>query len=193
MKMQNQRTSEENSWDTCTEMKETVELPEGFEAEYNEGVLTVSDGDEEVEKKLDHALIGVEVDGNEVVITTKSEKRNVTSIAGTFRGHIENMIEGLQNEHVYRLKGVYAHFPMTVSQQGDEIHLENFMGERADRVVEVIEGVSVNIDGEDIELRGSDKEAVAQTAARLEQACSKGDRDPRTFQDGVYITEGGNK
>lgn len=175
--------------DTCTEMKETVELPDGYEAEYEEAVLTVSDGSDEVEKKLDHALVDVKVDDGKVVFTTKSDKRNVTSIAGTFRGHVENMIEGLQEEHVYKLKGVYAHFPMTISQQGDEIHLENFMGERADRVIEVIDGVSVSIDGEDIELRGADKEAVSQTAARLEQACFKGDRDPRTFQDGVYITE----
>jgi len=170
-------------------MKETVELPEGFKAEYDGEMLTVSDGDNEIEKKMKHALVEVDVENGTVGFEAQSEKRNVESIVGTFRGHVENMIEGLQSEHVYKLKGVYAHFPMTISQQGDEIHLENFMGERKDRVAKVEDGVDVEIDGEEITLRGNDKDAVAQTAARLEQICYKGDRDPRTFQDGVYITE----
>lgn len=168
---------------------ERVELPDGFEAEYENGVLTVSDGSDENSKKLEHPLVTVEVGDDEIVFTPETEKRDVVSVAGTFRGHAENMIEGLEKQHVYRMKGVYAHFPMTVKQQGSEIHIENFMGERADRVIEIMDGVSVEIDGEDIVMRSSDKEAVSQTAARLEQVCFKGDRDPRTFQDGVYITE----
>jgi large subunit ribosomal protein L6 len=168
---------------------QSVELPEGFEADYDGEILTVSDGDEELEKKLDHALIDVKVEDGKVSFEPLSDRRNVTSVAGTFRAHVENMVNGLQNEHVYRMKGVYAHFPMTVKKQGNEIHIENFMGERADRVVEIMDGVDVEIDGEDIVMRSSDKDAVSQTAARLEQICFKGDRDPRTFQDGVYITE----
>lgn len=167
-----------------------IQLPEGFEAEYDEGVLTVKSDGSEVSKKLEHALVSVEVDDGEVVFEPLNSKRNVTSIAGTFRSHVENMIEGLREEHVYKMKGVYAHFPMTIKQQGDEIHIQNFMGERADRVVEVMDGVDVQINGDDLELRGVDKDAVAQTAARIEQICYKGDRDPRTFQDGVYITKG---
>lgn len=172
---------------------ESVTLPEGFEASYEDGVMTVSDGSDEVTKSMEHALVEVEIDGDEISFTALTDKRDVESIEGTFKSHVENMIEGLQEEHVYELSGVYAHFPMTIKQQGDEIHLENFMGERADRVIEVMDGVSVEIDGDDLKLSGADKDAVAQTAARIEQACHKGDRDPRSFQDGVYITKGGNK
>ncbi len=159
------------------------------EAEYEDGVLRVSDNDGEVEKKLEHAQIDVEVTDEEVVFSTESDRKDMESIVKTFQRHLENMLKGLESDHVYRMKGVYAHFPMTIKQQGEEIHLENFMGERAPRVIEIMDGVDVSINGEDLELRGPDKDKVSQTAARIEQVCKKGNRDPRTFQDGVYITE----
>ncbi|MFB6191031.1 MAG: 50S ribosomal protein L6 [Candidatus Nanohaloarchaea archaeon] len=171
-------------------MKETVDIPEGVEADYEDGVLKVEKDDREVEKKLEHAQVEVEVGDGEVKFSTDSDRKEVKSIVGTFRSHLGNMLEGLEEDHVYRLKGVYAHFPMTIKQQGDEIHIENFMGERHPRIIDVMDNVEVSIDGDDLELRSPDKEAVSQTAARVEQACKKGNRDPRTFQDGVYIVEG---
>lgn len=174
-------------------MKETVNLPEGFEAEYEDGVLTVEGDGEEVSKKLEHALVDVEVEDDEVVFSTEETKRSITSIVSTFRSHTENMVEGLQDEHVYRMKGVYAHFPMTLKQEGNKVLIENFMGERKPREIDISEGVTVEVDGEDLTLKGSDKDAVSQTAGRIEQACHKGDRDPRTFQDGVYITSRGEE
>ncbi len=169
-------------------MELEIELPQGFEADYEDGVLEVSDGDETVEKKMKHALIDVETNGS-VKFSTDSDKKNIVSIVKTFKSHTENMIEGLQGEHVYHLKGVYAHFPMTIKTQGNQLVVENFMGERNPRKADIMEGVDVSVDGEEIEVRGSDKEAVAQTAARIEQLSNKGNRDPRTFQDGIYITE----
>lgn len=170
-----------------TEQK--IEVPEEFEASYEDGVFTVSNG-EEVSKKMEHALVDVEIEGSEVVFSTPSSRKDIVSILSTFRSHVENMIEGLEDEHVYSMKGVYAHFPMTVKKQGEQIVIENFMGERHPRKIDIMDGVEVEVDGEDLTLRGADKDAVSQTAARIEQACRKGDRDPRTFQDGVYITGG---
>lgn len=168
---------------------EEIDIPEGFEASFENGVLTISDGDEELEKKMDHALIEVEVTGDKIEFRPLRDKRDVKSIAGAYRGHAENMVQGLKEEYVYEMKGVYAHFPMTVKKQGDEVHIENFMGEREPRRAEIMEGVDVQVNGEDLEISGSDKEKVSQTAARIEQICGKGNRDPRTFQDGVYITK----
>jgi large subunit ribosomal protein L6 len=172
-------------------MELTTELPEGFEAEYEDGFLEVEGNGDSTGKQLEHARVRVDVEDGEVTFSTDSTKRNVTSIVKSFQSHLENMIEGLQNPHVYKMKGVYAHFPMTVKQEGNEVVIENFMGERNPRRAEIMEGVEVEVDGEDLTLRGPNKEHVAQTAARIEQICKKGDRDPRTFQDGVYITEVG--
>ncbi|PSH00288.1 MAG: 50S ribosomal protein L6 [Nanohaloarchaea archaeon SW_4_43_9] len=174
-------------------MEETVELPENFEAEYTDGVLTVEEDDEKVEKKMQHALVEVEIDGNEIEFSTEETRKDIQSIVSTFRSHTENMIEGLQNEHIYKMKGVYAHFPMTIKQQSNKVLIENFMGERNPREISVEDGVTVEIDGEDLTIRGPDKDAVSQTAGKIEQACKKGNRDPRTFQDGVYITSRGEE
>lgn len=169
-------------------MELKTELPEGADASYSDGTLRVEKEGNQVEKKLEHAQVEVDTNGD-VTFSTDSDRKDIRSIVKTFQSHLENMLEGLENDYVYRMKGVYAHFPMTIKEQGDEIHIENFMGERAPRVIEVMEGVEVSIDGDDLEIRGADKDRVSQTAARIEQACRKGDRDPRTFQDGVYITE----
>nr|AMR07019.1 ribosomal protein L6 [uncultured archaeon] len=174
-------------------MEETIELPEGFEAEYTDGVLTVEGHDEKVEKKMQHALVEVEANKDEIEISTKETRKDIQSIVSTFRSHTENIIEGLQSEHVYKMKGVYAHFPMTIKQQSNKVLIENFMGERNPREINVEDGVTVEIDGEDLTIRGPDKDAVSQTAGKIEQACKKGNRDPRTFQDGVYITSRGEK
>ncbi len=174
-------------------MELTTELPEGFTAEYEDGVLTVEAEGEEVSRKLEHAMIDVEVADGEVTFSTDRTKKSITSIVKTFQSHVQNMVDGIQDEHVYKMKGVYAHFPMTVKQENNKVLIENFMGERKPREIEIMDGVSVSIDGEDLELRGADKEAVGQTAGRIEQACKKGNRDPRTFQDGVYITSKGGE
>lgn len=174
-------------------MELTTQLPEGFTAEYEDGHLTVEADGEEVSRKLEHAMIDVEVADGEVTFSTDRTKKSIKSIVKTFQSHVQNMVDGIQDEHVYKMKGVYAHFPMTVKQENGKVVIENFMGERKPREIEIMEGVTVDIDGEDLELRGADKEAVGQTAGRIEQACKKGNRDPRTFQDGVYITSKGGE
>ena len=167
----------------------TAEIPEDFEASYEEGVITIEGYGEEVSKKLEHAMIDVEVGDEEATFSTESTKKNVTSILNTYRSHVQNLVDGLQEPHVYKMQGVYAHFPMTLKQEDNKVVIDNFMGERKPRTAEIIEGVTVEVDGEDLTLKGANKESVSQTAARIEQLCKKGDRDPRTFQDGVYITE----
>lgn len=174
-------------------MELKTELPEGFTAEYEDGIITVEAEGKDVSRKLEHAMIDVEVEDGEITFSTDKTKKSITSIVKTFQSHVQNMIDGIQDEHVYKMKGVYAHFPMTVKQENNKVLIENFMGERKPREIEIMEGVEVSIDGEDLELRGADKEAVGQTAGRIEQACKKGNRDPRTFQDGVYITSKGGE
>ena len=174
-------------------MTETIQIPEDVEVEFEDGVLKVTKEGTELEKKMDHALIEVDVSDDEVSFEAVRDKRDVHSIAGTYKAHTENMLQGLEEDYVYEMKGVYAHFPMTIKKQGDEVHIENFMGERFPRVADIMDGVNVEVNGEDLEISGPDKDKVSQTAARIEQICSKGNRDPRTFQDGVYITKKGDE
>jgi len=174
-------------------MEIKTKLPEDFEASYEDGVLVVEKDGEKLERKLEHAQVDVTVEDDEVVFTPHKERKNITSIAKTFQSHLKNMIDGLEEEYVYKMKSVYAHFPMTVKSENNQVVIENFMGERHPRKIDIEEGVTVKVDGEDLEVRGPDKEAVGLTAGKIEQLCKKGNRDPRTFQDGVYITSKGEQ
>jgi large subunit ribosomal protein L6 len=82
----------------------------------------------------------------------------------------------------------YSHFPMQVRTDDGDVVIENFLGERAPRRTEIHGDTDVEIDGEEVRLRGPDIEAVGQTAADIEQLTRVQDKDVRVFQDGVYIT-----
>jgi len=47
--------------------------------------------------------------------------------------------------------------------------------------------VKVEVKGEDVYFIGPDKEALGQTAANVKTACRIRKKDPRVFQDGVYL------
>lgn len=111
----------------------------------------------------------------------------------TFKAHINNMIKGVTEGFKYRLKVVYSHFPMTVKVQGDEVVIENFLGEKNPRRAKILPGVTVKVKGSEIEVEGIDKEAVGQTAANIEQATRITKWDRRVFQDGIYIVEKAGK
>jgi len=83
----------------------------------------------------------------------------------------------------------YSHFPMQVDVDGDDVVIENFLGERAPRRTPIHGDTEVEVDGEQITLRGPDIEAVGQTAADIEQLTRVPDKDVRVFQDGAYITQ----
>ncbi|MCJ7450184.1 MAG: 50S ribosomal protein L6 [Candidatus Nanohaloarchaeota archaeon QJJ-9] len=174
-------------------MEEKVEIPENIEVEKEEDMIRASAGDEEVEKEFGYPEVDVRVDGGQVIIHTESSKRDDRAVIGTYKSHVENMFEGLEEEYEYKLKALYAHFPMSVKVEGNQVVIQNFIGERAPRKVDILEGVNVQVSEDEITVSGPNKEKVSQTAANIEQACYKGSRDLRKFQDGVYITSKGDK
>jgi large subunit ribosomal protein L6 len=51
--------------------------------------------------------------------------------------------------------------------------------------------VKVALGADEVTVAGIDKESVGKTAANIEHATRIRERDPRVFQDGVYIVERG--
>ncbi len=174
-------------------MEELIEIPEGFEARIEDNTFYLEDGDDTVEKEFNSPRVNIYVTGEGVKLTTDKDDRKSKAMMGTYTSHINNMVEGLQEGYTYKLKAVYAHFPMNVKVSGDKVVIQNFIGERNPREVKIADGVSVKVDDDEITVTGNDKEKVSQTAATIEQECSKGKRDQRVFQDGIYITKGGGE
>lgn len=174
-------------------MEDKVEIPEDVEIKKERLTLTVESNGDKVSKKFTSPKVDIEVEDGAVKLTSKNDGRKSKAMMGTYRSHIENMVEGVQEGYVYKLKSVYAHFPMNVKKSNNQVVIQNFIGERSPRKVDIIEGVSVDINDDEITVSGPDKEQVSQTAASIEQECYKGTRDPRVFQDGVYITQKGGE
>ena len=124
-----------------------------------------------------------------VVIESEDDDAKTMSTLGTFESHVRNMFHGVTEGWEYELEVFYSHFPMQVEVEGDEVRIENFLGERAPRRTTVHGDTEVEVDGEQITLRGPDIEAVGQTAADIEQLTRVPDKDVRVFQDGAYITQ----
>lgn len=45
----------------------------------------------------------------------------------------------------YRLKSVYAHFPINVNVNGNDVEIRNFLGEKIVRKIGMLEGVTCNV------------------------------------------------
>ena len=166
-----------------------IEIPDDVSAETDHLELTVEGPNGSVTRRLWYPDIEVTVEDGVVAIASENEDAKTNATVGTFESHVANMIHGVTEGWEYTMEVYYTHFPMQVSVEGDEVVIENFLGERAQRRTPIRGDTDVQIDGETVRLTGSDKEAVGQTAADIEQLTKVTDKDTRVFQDGVYIVE----
>lgn len=174
-------------------MEETVEIPDDVDVSRDGETLVVETDGDTLERTFTHVNVDIDVQDDAVRISTDSDHREDQAVVGTFASHIRNMIEGVTGGYRYELKTVYAHFPMSVKTDGSDVVIQNFIGERAPRRVPILENVSVSVEDDAVIVEGPDKEKVSQTAANIEQECHKGKRDPRKFQDGIYLTSKGEQ
>jgi len=166
-----------------------IEIPDDVSAETDHLELTVEGPNGSVTRRLWYPDVEVTVEDGVVAIASENEDAKTNATVGTFESHVANMIHGVTEGWEYTMEVYDAHFPMQVTVEGDEVVIENFLGERAQRRTPVRGDTDVQIDGETVTLSGSDKEAVGQTAADIEQLTKVTDKDTRVFQDGVYIVE----
>lgn len=166
-----------------------IEIPDDVSAETDHLELTVEGPNGSVTRRLWYPDVEVTVEDGVVAIASENEDAKTNATVGTFESHVANMIHGVTEGWEYTMEVYYAHFPMQVTVEGDEVVIENFLGERAQRRTPIRGDTDVQVDGETVRLTGSDKEAVGQTAADIEQLTKVTDKDTRVFQDGVYIVE----
>ena len=174
------------------EIKEQITLPEGVTATIENKVITIKGEKGELSRTFSHPKIDVKISGNTIEIHSKNVRRKEKALIGTFIAHINNMLKGVTEGFEYKMKTVFSHFPIKTSVDGNEFIIQNFLGERSARKAKILEGVTVEVQGEDVTVHGFDREKVGQTVANIERATLVKRRDVRVFQDGVYrISKGG--
>ena len=165
-----------------------VNVPQGVTVTISGAALTVKGQKGQVSREFRFPGIKVaSADGKVTVEATKVDKQTKATV-GTYASHIRNMLTGVTDGYEYNMKIVYSHFPIQVKVEGkDKVSIGNFLGERKPRYASIMGETKVNVAGDKVVVTGNNKEHVGQTAANIEQACRIRKRDPRVFQDGVYI------
>jgi len=169
--------------------KRKVKIPKGVKVNVNGRIVEVIGPLGKLIRNFSNNPVSIEVSGDEVIVYALWPKRREKSHVGTVAAHIRNMIKGVEKGFTYKLKIVYAHFPVSVKVEKDKVLIENFMGERAPRTAKIVGDVKVNVKEDDIIVQGINLEEVSQTAANIEQATVVKERDPRRFLDGIYVYE----
>lgn len=166
-----------------------MELPEGVNATLDGNILTIKGKKGENVRELLYPGLKIEIEGNKVVMSFMKATKREKKVISTYEAHVNNMVKGVQEPFVYKMKICSGHFPMNVSVSGKKIIVKNFLGEKNPREANLIEGADVKINGTEIVITSCSKEDAGQTAARIEKLCNIKKKDNRIFQDGIYIVE----
>jgi len=165
-----------------------VDIPEGTHVNLEKNLLVVRGPKGELSREFKNPLIKLEIKDGKVIATTEHERRRTLSILGTWSALIKNMISGVNQGYEAKMKIVYSHFPVKFNKDGQNVIIQNFLGEKKSRIATILPGTEVKIDRDELLITGIDKELVGQTAANIETICKISGLDRRVFQDGCFIT-----
>ena len=170
------------------ELSQKIEIPEGVEANIEGDLLVINGQEGENKRKFNFGLVEIKKDNNTIILECKKSTKREKKTMNTITSHIKNMIGGVQKKFEYNLKVCFSHFPVNVEIKDKEALIKNFLGEKTPRKVVIPEGVSVELDKQQITIKSINKEFAGQAAANFERATIVKGRDRRVFQDGIYLT-----
>lgn len=164
-----------------------VQVPKDVEVRIEKDTVTVRGKLGEIKESFNLHGITHESREGEIILRKDSKRKVDKAAVGAIAAHIKNMIRGVTKGYEYRMKIVYAHFPINVSVEGKRVVIKNFAGEKTPRYAEVLGDVKVEVKGQELVVKGIKREEVGQTAANVENATKVKRKDARVFQDGIYI------
>jgi len=167
---------------------EEIALHAGITAGFASGRLTLKGSKGEAGRNISEPGITVRVEDSKVIISSLKGNKTEKKIVGSLRAHVVNLLKGVTDGHVYRLKVCYTHFPINVSVAGRKLIVKNLLGEKIPRVLELAENVKVKVEGAEVFVESPSKEAAGLVAGSIERLTKRSSYDTRVFADGIYIT-----
>jgi len=134
-------------------------------------------------------------ENNKILATMYFPTSKITSALRTTCSHIKNLFEGVLYGFEYKMRAVYAHFPININideKKGDMVEIRNFLGEKRPRKCPMLPGVRAersNDVKDQIVLTGNDIDNVSKSCALIHDACLVKNKDIRKFLDGMYVSE----
>lgn len=153
-------------------------------------------------KNLGHLAVTFTHPAKDVInVELHHGSRKSVATLRTVRTLINNLVVGVTKGFKYKMRYVYAHFPINVNIEKNketdlyEVEIRNFIGEKIVRRVTMHPGVTVETSKnvkDELQLTGNSLENVSQSAADIQQICRVRNKDIRKFLDGLYVSERGN-
>ncbi|CAN8290223.1 unnamed protein product [Cochlearia groenlandica] len=179
---------------------ETMDIPESVTIKVHAKVIEVEGPRGKLVRdfkhlNLDFQLIKEEETGKKKLkIDSWFGSRKASASIRTALSHVDNLISGVTRGFRYKMRFVYAHFPINASIGGDgkSIEIRNFLGEKKVRKVDMLNGVTIVRSEkvkDEIVLDGNDIELVSRSCALINQKCHVKKKDIRKFLDGIYVSE----
>jgi len=171
-----------------------VKIPEDITATVNNRVVSIKGKRGLLQKSFKHTQLDVKMLGKKRIQVEKwfGSRKDIATVR-TVITHIENMMKGVTNGYRYKMKSVYAHFPINIAIQDDgkTVEVRNFLGEKYVRRVSMFDGVKCVQTGQkdEIAVEGNDIEKVSQSAAQIQQCVLVKNKDIRKFLDGIYVSD----
>lgn len=170
-------------------IEECVSIPDDIQAKVSGNELSLKKGDKENKRSFISLLCSLSQKGKNIVVFSKKNTRKEKKVLYSFVAHIKNMLRGLKDPFVYKLKVCSSHFPINTSVSGNKFIVKNFLGEKRPRELEFPRNVEVKVAGDEITVKSVDRELAGKTASNMELLTRIKMKDRRVFQDGIFISE----
>merc|ERR1712141_763223 len=177
---------------------QAVIIPPGVEATVKSRKVIVKGPRGTLRRHFRHLAVDIKKQGKNKIIVEKwfGIKRELAAVR-TVCSHIQNMFKGVIKGYKYKMRSVYAHFPINVAiaDNNTTVDVRNFLGEKFNRTVKMLPGVacvSSTAQKDELILEGNDIELVSRSAALIQQCTTVKKKDIRKFLDGIYVSEKGH-
>jgi len=174
-------------------MKKTIEMQDGVEFSVVGQQITAKGPLGEVTRIFPSNKLKITTEKGIVNVENVIDTQSMRTLVGTFGSHITNMISGVREPFIYKLKITSVHFPMNITLSGKVLSIANFLGSKKPVIVNMPDGVDVSIDSDIITISSTNIETAGMAATRIEQATRLTNKDRRVFMDGIFITEKAGK
>ena len=167
----------------------SLPIPDKVKVSLTKRILNVEGPLGKTRRDFKRIPLDLHIEGKNIVIKSLGSRKKDYAIFNTAQSIIKSLLEGVQKGYTFKMKIVYAHFPITVKVKDGKISVENFQGERAPRTSKICGDTKVVTKGDDVILTGPVLTDVSQTAASLQQNTKVKNKDHRVFLDGIYLFE----
>ncbi|XP_072976010.1 large ribosomal subunit protein uL6 [Typha angustifolia] len=177
---------------------ETMDIPEGVDIKVKAKIVEVVGPRGKLTRNFKHLNLDFQLveGGRKLKVEAWFGTRKTMAAIRTALSHVQNLITGVTKGYRYKMRFVYAHFPInaSITNSNTSIEIRNFLGEKKVRKVDMLEGVTILRSEkvkDELVLDGNDVELVSRSCALINQKCHVKNKDIRKFLDGIYVSERG--